>query len=298
MADSDLLDAREAMQLLGINENELQTLVARGDLRAFRSAGTMKFRRDDVSALKAEKGTEPTIIIPASGGRKASGILPAVPQMALRPSSQIGAAVQPPQENATGEIVLDDIELAPMDDAAHTQQVTVQQTAFTDLGGQTVMETAPQPAITGEMTVIEGGGETSAAVTAVGVTGSGRRVAASAPAMAAPAMSRVKAAAVTGVSMATSRRTQAVYQVKTAGPVWTAMTILTSLMFVIGASIVAVMMTKGCYDKNTGQRIIPPFLSDKSQLAVYRWCYTNTAGNPTKDDKPKTEYGGEDNQLR
>ena len=40
MAESELLDAREAMQILGINEGDLQTLVARGDLRAFRSAGT------------------------------------------------------------------------------------------------------------------------------------------------------------------------------------------------------------------------------------------------------------------
>src|SRR5476649_2011786 len=80
MAEGELLDAREAMQILGINENELQTLVAKGSLRAFRSAGTMKFRRDDVVGMKTEKQTDPTIIIPAAGGRKpgASGILSAV----------------------------------------------------------------------------------------------------------------------------------------------------------------------------------------------------------------------------
>src|SRR5687768_15011755 len=129
MADGELLDAREAMSLLGINENDLQTLVARGDLRAFRSAGTMKFRRDDVSALKTEKGTEPTIIIPASGNRKGSGILPAV-QAANKPGSKVTSSVGVGQENATGEIVLDDIELMPTDDAAHTQQVTVAGTAI------------------------------------------------------------------------------------------------------------------------------------------------------------------------
>ena len=79
MANGELIDARAAMELLGIGENELQTLVARGDLQAFRSAGTMKFRRDDVMGMKTEKGTEPTIIIPASGQRKPgqSGILSA-----------------------------------------------------------------------------------------------------------------------------------------------------------------------------------------------------------------------------
>src|SRR5436309_10919474 len=96
MADGELLDAREAMSLLGINENELQTLVARGDLRAFRSAGTMKFRRDDVVSLKSEKGTEPTIIIPAASGvrKSASGILPAIPAAAARPPSRVAAAVE------------------------------------------------------------------------------------------------------------------------------------------------------------------------------------------------------------
>src|SRR5437016_5682118 len=126
MADGELLDAREAMQILGINENELQTLVARGELRAFRSAGTMKFRRDDVGALKAEKGTEPTIIIPAAGAKKTGGcgILPTVgaPKPATRTAPAVGRAT----DNPTGEIVLEDIELMPTDDAAGTQQVTIQ----------------------------------------------------------------------------------------------------------------------------------------------------------------------------
>src|SRR5262249_27113447 len=115
MAEGELLDAREAMTILGINENELQTLVARGDLRAFRSAGTMKFRRDDVSTLKTEKGTEPTIILPAGGAKKAgSGILPALggaPKPASRVASAVNPAVGAPGENQTGEIVLEDIEL-------------------------------------------------------------------------------------------------------------------------------------------------------------------------------------------
>ncbi|MGD0094749.1 MAG: helix-turn-helix domain-containing protein [Planctomycetota bacterium] len=50
---SSLVDIREAMQLLGITENELQNLVARGDLRAYCVTGEVKFRRDDVLALNA-----------------------------------------------------------------------------------------------------------------------------------------------------------------------------------------------------------------------------------------------------
>lgn len=297
MADNELLDAREAMQLLGINENDLQTLVARGDLRAFRSAGTMKFRRDDISSLKTEKGTEPTIIIPAAGGRKGSGILPAVGAGAQKPASRVGAAVNPPQENQTGDIVLDDIELMPTDDAAHTQQVTVHQSAVQDIGGQTVMESSQA---TGEHTIVDNAAtdNVTAAATQLSVTGSGRRAAPSAPAVAAaPAMSRVRAAVSPGVSMATSRRTHAVYQVKTAGPVWTAFMVLNTIVFVLAASVAAVMITRGHYDKESAERIIPPFLNDKSSFPVYRWCYTNCPGNP-EDSKPSSEYGSKENPIR
>ncbi|MFH0938834.1 MAG: helix-turn-helix domain-containing protein [Planctomycetota bacterium] len=294
MAD-ELLDAREAMHLLGINENELQTLVARGDLRAFRSAGTMKFRRDDISALKSDKGTEPTIIIPASGSRKGSGILPTTSAgVQSRPPSRVGTAVTPPsqQENATDEIVLDDIELVPTDDTGHTQQITVQQFAATsNLGSQTVLEPT-------HATVVESNEQPTGAVTAIGVAGSGRRQAPpQAPAIAAsPKLSRVQAAA-PGVSMATSRRTQAIYQVKTAGPVWTAIMVVTAVMFTLSTAIAGVMMLKGHYDKNSGERVIPPFLNDQSHFAVYRWCYKNTAGDP-QDKKPESEYGSEKNPLR
>ena len=289
MADGELLDAREAMNLLGINENDLQTLVARGDLRAFRSAGTMKFRRDDVSALKSEKGTEPTIIIPAAGSTRkgASGILPTVPP-ARKPPSRVLPAVQQQNESQTGEIVLDDIELMPTDDASHTQQVTVAQTAISDLGGQTVVD---HGGVTGEMTVLDGNVSEASTGPAVAITGSGRRNAVgtgAAPAIAAPAMSRVRAAVAPGVSMATSKRTQAVYQAKPAGAIWTAFAILNTIVFMFAASIVGVMMTKGSYDKVSGERIIPPFLSQNSQLAIYERCYEATPGNP-QDKKPAGE---------
>lgn len=283
MSDGDLLDAREAMSLLGINENDLQTLVARGDLRAFRSAGTMKFRRDDVSALKSDKGTEPTIIIPPSGQKKGSGILPTVgaaPVRASRMGSGLAPAQNPQQENATGEIVLDDIELMPTDDAANTQQVTIQQPAFSSgIGGQTVVDDAS--GTQGGMTVMEEG------VVESPPTGMGSRR--NVPA--APAMSRVRAAVAPGVSMATSRRTQAVYAAPSAGPVWTAVLVLTSFIFLLSASICGVMISRGHYDKASEQRIIPPFLSQNSTFKVYEWCYENTPGNP-QDKKPEGEFNG------
>jgi hypothetical protein len=296
MADGELLDAREAMSMLGINEGELQTLVARGDLRAFRSAGTMKFRRDDVVTLKSDKGTEPTIIIPAASGvrKSASGILPAIPGAAgpSKPPSRVGAAAT--HESQTSEIVLDDIELMPTDDASVTNQVTAAQTALGDLGGATVMETAQH---SGQMTVMDNAvAETGHQPTAI--TGSGRRVAVqqpsptgAAPAIAAPAMSRVRAAVAPGVSMATSKRTLAVYQAKSASPVWTAIAILNSVVFMLAASICAVMMSRGSFDKESRERIIPPFLNQDSQFAIYRWCYDATPGNP-QDKKPKDEFAG------
>ena len=297
MAESELLDAREAMQILGINEADLQTLVARGDLRAFRSAGTMKFRRDDVSSLKQEKATEPTIIIPAASSRKqgASGILPTVGGGGTsKPGSRIipsVAAPVPVEQHQTGDIVLDDIELNPLD-AGATQQVTVAQSAIKDpiVGGQTVVEHGQ----TGSMTVVEGGIEPSTGPQPA-VMGSGRRAAVGsgvqgAPQVAAPAMSRVRAAVAPGVSMATSKRTLAVYQAKPASPIWTGIMILTSIVLLFAMSICGVMMTKGSYDAASGERIIPPFLSDGNPVVnFYQSAYEKTPGNP-RDKKPSSEY--------
>ena len=303
MAEGDLLDAREAMQILGINENELQTLVARGDLRAFRSAGTMKFRRDDVGSLKSEKGTEPTIIIPAAGAKKTggSGILPALGSPA-KPPSRIASAVHPttpsPAEQ-TGEIVLEDIELMPTDmDAAGTQQVTIQtgvQTGHqTGVGGNTVIESGTTSGITSGMTVMEDA--PNVATGSATAVGSGRRPApapmAGAPMIGGAGQSRVARAAPQGVSMATSRRTAAVYQPKPAHPFMTAIMIVNTVLFAFTASIAAVMMTRGHYDRASEQRIIPPFLNHGSSTPVYRWMYKNTPGDP-QDKKPNGEFDGE-----
>lgn len=51
----DRLDLAEAMALTGLKEACIDKAVREGDLRAFRSAGTMKFRRDDLDRLAASK---------------------------------------------------------------------------------------------------------------------------------------------------------------------------------------------------------------------------------------------------
>jgi hypothetical protein len=285
MADGELLDAREAMALLGIGENDLQNLVARGDLRAFRSAGTMKFRRDDVLSLKSEKGTEPTIILPPAAPRKPgqSGI--------LAPSG--APAAQAPARgdaNQTGPIVLDEIELqAPVEEGMATQQQTVVSPPVGGTEGATIVEPAGR---TGEMTVVDQAADQVAAPpAAVAPTGSGRRPA---PARAGsrvgsgvapgPAVSRVRQAAVS-----VARRTQTVYERKTAHPLWTALMIVTTAVMLFATSVFSIMYFHGHCDydpprlvhtasgevqeehaRSTGKRIIPPYLQ---QFQVYQSFY-------------------------
>jgi hypothetical protein len=283
MANGELIDAREAMEMLNIPENELQNLVARGDLRAFRSAGTMKFRRDDVQALKSEKGTEPTIIIPASGARKPgqSGILAAVGDQPAAPAQPAPAApaapAQPPagqsgDVNATDQIILEDIELQAPDSMA-----TQQQTVVSDPVGQgqvapdgaTIMEPSVGAAQTGEMTVVDQSADEASVGTgpAAPVAGGARagsgqaKVGSRVGSSVGPAVSRVRQP-----SVAVARRTATVYEPKTAHPIWTAVLIINAAVMLFAVSVYGVMLTKGSYDKTSGQRIIPPHLK---QFNVY-----------------------------
>jgi len=266
MANGELIDAREAMELLNIPENELQNLVARGDLRAFRSAGTMKFRRDDVQALKTEKGTEPTIIIPATGARKPgqSGILAAVGDQPAAPAPAPAADV-----NATDQIILEDIELQAPDSMATQQQTVVSEPVGSTPDGATMMEPSVGAAQTGEMTVVDQAADEASVGTgpAAPVAG-GTRAGSGAPKVSSrvgssvgPAVSRVRQP-----SVAVARRTATVYEPKTAHPIWTAVLIINAAVMLFSVSVYGVMLTKGSYDKTSGQRIIPPHLK---QTNVY-----------------------------
>lgn len=58
--DPNLIEAQEAMPLLGVDTAGLEMLVARGDVKGYRSTGKLFYKRDEVSALAVKsKTTEP-----------------------------------------------------------------------------------------------------------------------------------------------------------------------------------------------------------------------------------------------
>ena len=329
MSDGELLDAREAMATLGINEAELQTLVARGDLRAFRSAGTMKFRRDDVVGIKSEKKTEPTIIMPAPAQktRPASGILPTVTSKTspksssrnlptIKPSSTPVARAQTTTGSTAGacsrqaegsisadHIILEDLDLAPseVDPAANTQQVTAQTSAVT--GNATIVDEGLE---SGNVTIVENVDEGVATASAIGARGStshGIGAAASGvfearcgrPGHCARDEPCARAAVSASSAGSASRRAQsAAATARRAHPISTVILILTTGISLLTASILGVQMVKGNYDPETHQRVIPPFLSEGSALPVYTWTYDKLPGAPEDKEgeyhRPSTEF--------
>jgi len=120
----DLIDLGEALGDLQMSEEELQNLVARGDLRVVRSRGRMMFHRADIDSLKKERATEPTIIIPASGEGGAGADMLNIDLPDMMEVDESAATVVP--ESGTEEIVFDDSELDILPtDAAATAEVTV-----------------------------------------------------------------------------------------------------------------------------------------------------------------------------
>lgn len=326
MTDGDLLDAREAMSLLGINEAELQTMVARGDLRAFRSAGTMKFRRDDVVGLKSEKKTDPTIIMPSgtpAAKKPGSGILPTVAAAKPRaPSSRNLPAVKsggskatiptkassapaPDSGTSSDQIILEEFELAPSEhESANTQQITAQQTAVSgnltaidnDTSNVTVVEAGVSPDDEANATAsqIAPIAVASAQVPAVGSSSSARQVptragstrVGAADTAAAPAMSRVRAAVGASSASSTNKRAQATATARSAGPLTTLALIITAFFSMLTVTIIGVQMFKGSYDKDTGQRVIPPFLANMP-IVSYQTTYHNLPGQPADNEGPR-----------
>lgn len=60
---TEYLNFEEVLRELQVDENELKQLVSDGDLRGFRDADSMKFKREDVLKVKKGRETEPTIIL-------------------------------------------------------------------------------------------------------------------------------------------------------------------------------------------------------------------------------------------
>ncbi len=60
---SDMLSFEEAMAELGLGRDELENLAASGELRGIHDEGEVRFKVDEVQALKQSRETEPTIVL-------------------------------------------------------------------------------------------------------------------------------------------------------------------------------------------------------------------------------------------
>ncbi len=161
----DMVSFDEAMKQLQFTEEELQKLVTSGALRAFRSGGEMKFRAGDLDAVKKERETEPTIIIPAAGGddfadETVVGVgdelqVEMPDDLIVDESAQtvVGAGgdemgaptVAIPEDGGTEELVFDDkeLEVLPLEEEAAGTQAAEAATIVEDAGADiTVAEDA------------------------------------------------------------------------------------------------------------------------------------------------------------
>jgi len=69
----DFVDFEEAKKRLGKTDAELQDLIKKGDLRAFRDGGTWKFRKEDIEAKAG--GAAPAAKPPAEAGKEGGDTL-------------------------------------------------------------------------------------------------------------------------------------------------------------------------------------------------------------------------------
>ena len=58
-----LISYKNALTELHLTEEELNHIVANGELRAFRDGDEVRFKRDDIMVLKKSRETEPTIVL-------------------------------------------------------------------------------------------------------------------------------------------------------------------------------------------------------------------------------------------
>lgn len=236
MPEGEMLEFAQVLSELQMSEQDLQNLIARGELRAFRAGGTMKFRQADVDMLKKERATEPTIIIPAVGSQQMNVDVPqdlGVDESAATvvPESMPGGAAPTVnlggEQSGTEEIVFEDsdLEILPLetDASAATAEVTVASEE------PVLIDTDP--------TVVEEQAASSR---------SSRRE------QAAPVM---------------SRRTMAAYAKEPGDPAWTIGLVLTSIVFVFVGSIFAVMLWKGYYNEDMKDKYVPAYLQGMQESA-------------------------------
>jgi hypothetical protein len=241
MANGDMLDFTQALSELQMSEAELQNLIAKGELRAFRSGGTMKFRKADVNSLKNERATEPTIIIPVAGSgaafnsdvpqdlgvdESAATVVPDISPGGSAPTVNLGGSGQ----SGTEEIVFEDsdLQILPLDGDSSAADVTV---------------TAEDPV---SLPMDEAPPERKAS------RRSSRR--------------EDEALAPAGGG---SRRVQAAFTREPGTPAFSGMLIFTSLMFAIVGSIFAVMLWKGYYNETKKAAYVPQYLQGAQKSAAH-----------------------------
>lgn len=114
---------QEVLEELQIDEEELKRLVSNAELRGFRAGSSMKFKRDDVMALKQGRETEPTIILTDSD--QEMGIAESSDELILEDSTSdtvinIGDIMGGARSGSQQEIIFDTTEeytVSPHDDS-------------------------------------------------------------------------------------------------------------------------------------------------------------------------------------
>jgi len=230
MAD-EMLGFEEAMKRLQLSEQELQNLVASGTLRAFRSGGQMKFKAADLEAVKKERATEPTIIIPAAGIEAAAGtpelkvempadlVVDESAQTVVGRSGGSSDGVSPTvaiPEHGTEELVFDDkeLEVLPLEDEA----------AGTQTAGEAATVVESTEGTPGEITVAEEGGVEGAPAK----PSSSRR----------PGLS-------SRVGQSISRRRSAAFEVRKGNPIMAVVLGVTAAVCIFTLSIYGVWLARG-----------------------------------------------------
>jgi hypothetical protein len=222
-----MVSFESALKQLQLSEDELQKLVTSGALRAFRSGGEMKFRAADLDAVRKERETEPTIIIPAVDGNSADET--AVGELKVEMPDDLvvdesaqtvvggGSSGASAADQGTEELVFDDkeLEVLPLEEEAAGTQAAEAATVVEESGGDiTVAEESGQH----EEVQDEGDGKQPS---------SRRRVLSS------------------RVGPAASRRRSAAFEVRKGHPILSGVLVLTAAAAVFAVSVFGVILIKG-----------------------------------------------------
>jgi hypothetical protein len=238
----DMLDFQSALAELQMSEAELQNLIARGDLRAFRSGGTMKFRKSDIDGLRRERATEPTIIIPAGGSsgynadvpqdlgvdESAATVVPEVTPGGAAPTVELDGGSGGMPRSGTEEILFEDsdLEILPLEDPEAAAAATV---------------TAEEPVSYAEPESL-------------------------APPPRASRRSSRSSAAMPDAGGISQRRTQAAFSHEPASPLLTVCLVLTTIIFAFLGSVFGVVLWKGYYNETKRAMYVPSFLQGAQEF--------------------------------